>query len=531
MQMHERRPQMQAVSDFFKEKINSYKGIFGICLVYALALYSLLMTHNLTNSVDGLWEGSFYKAGRWEISCGRWFWPVIDRLRGGISIDPITSILSLLIFLLSMIVILDLFKVKRQIANYLAVLMLISSITVCASLSYRFMSITFALSFFFVTLAVWIIEKTLECRKLSNNIVFVIFASALITLQMGLYQADVSVYLLLLLGIVTVLIYKGKDVRSILRFVFCGFLALVVGMLGYVIVLKVSLLVFHVAMNPYNGGSSYGLGNTIREFERCFRDSYWYFSKYYFEGIIKHSYFCNFNFSIWPILLVMFAISLFIVAMIKKKPIKLIGIALWLFLPVVVYAIMFISTGVIMSVQMTAGFSLLPSVMVLVLFSVADDSLLCEKIIRGLGVLLFSVVLYGGALQVITDQHAMDLGKNASQAVANVIYDEILDAGLLNSDYNYCITSSAASSVVFNVPKEYSMANTYAMFGCWWTSNGNRSWIGIYRDLGLNLNISDNITSLRVTETEQFNKMPGFPENGSIALSDDFKNTVIIKLE
>lgn len=522
---------MQAVSKFFKEKVNSYSKIFCICFVYAVALYSLLMTHNLTNSVDGLWEGSFYKAGRWEISCGRWFWPVIDRLRGGISVDPITSIIALLIFLVSMIVIVDIFEVKKKIANYLAVLLLISSVIVCVSLSYRYMSITFALSFLFASVAAWIVKVFSENVKISKLVLSIFLAACFITLQMGLYQADIGVYLLLLLGIVTVLIYKGAELKRILRFISCGFLSLFFGMLGYVIVLKVSLLVTHVSMSTYNGGSTYGLANTIREFRWRFKDSYWYFSKYYFEGIIKHSFFCNYNFSLWPILLVLFAVSLFVLALIKKNSKRLIGLVLWIFLPVVLYAIIFISTGVVMSVQMTAGYCLLPSVMILVLFAIADDSGICERIIRGGAVLLFSVVLYGGTLQVITDQHAMDLGKNASMAVAHVIFDEVLDEGLYNADYTYCITSSSSTSVVFDVPKEYNMANHYAMYGGWWTSSGSRSWKGIYRDLGLNLNIGDNVLTLRTTETEQFEKMPVFPEKGSIALSEDFENTVIIRLE
>ena len=53
------------------------------------------MSNGLVNSDDGIWEYNHYLAGKWSIQCGRFVWPYLDRLRMGISPEPITTLISL----------------------------------------------------------------------------------------------------------------------------------------------------------------------------------------------------------------------------------------------------------------------------------------------------------------------------------------------------------------------------------------------------------------------------------------------------
>ena len=46
--------------------LKKYLPVFAGSMLFSVALYYLLMAHQLVNSNDGIWEYSYYKAGRWS---------------------------------------------------------------------------------------------------------------------------------------------------------------------------------------------------------------------------------------------------------------------------------------------------------------------------------------------------------------------------------------------------------------------------------------------------------------------------------
>lgn len=79
--------------------INKYSTCTLVC-IFGSVLYSQLMTHQLVNAYDGLWEYTYHSAGKWELSLGRWFWLYLDKIRFGINNDPWTSILTNFVILI-----------------------------------------------------------------------------------------------------------------------------------------------------------------------------------------------------------------------------------------------------------------------------------------------------------------------------------------------------------------------------------------------------------------------------------------------
>lgn len=106
-----------------------------------------------------MWSGNYALSGRWELSIGRWFWLYIDRLRMGISSEPLTSCLALFLIIIGNMLLLDIFGQIGRKTGYLAGIIILSSTTVCSYLSYRYMSPTFGASFFLSILAAWILAK------------------------------------------------------------------------------------------------------------------------------------------------------------------------------------------------------------------------------------------------------------------------------------------------------------------------------------------------------------------------------------
>lgn len=99
------------------DRKKQYKISTLFCIDYGggVIIYSQLMVNQLTNDYDGLWEGSFHNAGKWELSLGRWFWLYISRLRFGTSPDPFTSLLTLALMAVGLLFLFDLWQIKINI--------------------------------------------------------------------------------------------------------------------------------------------------------------------------------------------------------------------------------------------------------------------------------------------------------------------------------------------------------------------------------------------------------------------------------
>ena len=94
-----------------------YLGIFG--LLFGAVLYSLLMTHGLTNTFDGLWHQNYHRAGSGELSSGRWLLVYLDKLVMGNHADPMISLLTLGLYVIGFILVADLFRLKHRVGQYL----------------------------------------------------------------------------------------------------------------------------------------------------------------------------------------------------------------------------------------------------------------------------------------------------------------------------------------------------------------------------------------------------------------------------
>lgn len=172
----------------------SNRSSWILVFVFGLILYSQLMTQQLVNAYDGLWEYTYHAAGKWELSLGRWFWLYLDKIRFGVNNDPWTSIMTILLFSAGLYLISDLFRIEDKKVTFLFSSLFISSTAVCVSLSYRFMSPVFGFAFLLSVLAAWF---TLKSKKV---ILPVLAGSFMVALSMGAYQACLGCTCLVIAG-------------------------------------------------------------------------------------------------------------------------------------------------------------------------------------------------------------------------------------------------------------------------------------------------------------------------------------------
>lgn len=505
--------------------MKQYLPVFAGSLVFSAVIYHLLMSHQLVNSNDGIWEYSYYKAGKWSLSLGRWFWLYLDRLRFGISTDPLTSMITLSLYSAGLMFVLDIFEMGKRKTGYLAAMLFLASVAVSSSLTYRFMSPTFGLAFLLSVLAAW------GLVRLKNDVLAVFCGGILIALSMGLYQAYLGCTCIVLLGYFIVsLCFKNVDLKNILASMAKAAGAGALGGVLYVAVLKAHLAFFHMQMSDYNGGNLYSLSNTIRNLPYSIVRAYREFFRY-FGG---ESYILS-AFREIPLLLIFLALSVVflingLIRLFRTDKIKMVlYLILVMMIPLACNIVLLIATVAEVSVLMTPALVLCISVLLCVIVK-AEASGVFFQWIRRLLLLLLAVTLYGSVYQVQIDQHALLEGQRAASTMAGEILHCMEEEGYLDPELAYCVVGVAGYNDLYAVSRVYERSNMYAHFGSWYKdpSCTRRSWQGIFSYLcGVNLTMCSSGDYSRLYEEEDVRNMPVYPEEGFIARIGDI---VVVKV-
>ncbi len=512
--------------NMIKQKMKNSIPAVRVGMLFSVVIYALLMINQLTNPYDGLWEYNYYQAGKWELSLGRWAWLYLDKLRFGISVDPITSLISLFCFVAGMAVVLDIFQLEKNRTGFLAGALFLSNTAVCICLSYRYMSPTFGASFLLSVLAAWV---AVYCRKWFFSIPI---SGLLMAVTMGLYQAQIGCTAVVLLGY---LLYLLSDRKSTVRkILFCMIKYLVTAVFGgvlYILCLNIHLKIFNTALSDYNGGSGYSLTNTLKKLPATIYSAYQGFH-IYFDG----NYFLSNMLAKYKIYWIVFGcIGIFGIAMMvrigKKNIIKaLLFPVLFCLFPVACNAVLLIATDTGLSMQMTVPMALCIPVMICV---VLDGNKSYGKLltwVRRAGLFVCLIALYGSIYQTQIDQYAMKEGKQATTTIAAEIIHKLDDAGYLEAGKEYCMIGVPVGNELFRVSEMYTRANSYARFGGWWLdpSCTRRSWQSVYQYLcGINISICSPDAYRQITADEAIRNMPVFPAEGSITT---FGDIVVVKV-
>lgn len=505
--------------------LRPYLPQFAVSMLFSVTLYFMLLSRQLVNSNDGLWEYSYYKAGKWSLSLGRWFWLYLDRLRFGFSPDPLTSLITLSCYCAGLLLMLDLFEIGKRKVGYFACMLFLGSVSVCSSLAYRFMSPTFGTAFLLSMAAAWVIAKW-KAPLLSPAA-----GSLLLALSLGLYQSYIGCACIALSGYFLYSVSRqqttGKEILAAMA------RALAAGVLGgilYAIILNLHLSVFHIRLSDYNGASAYSLKNTILHLPdsitRVYREFFRYFSEKSFlltpvrelplsYGVLAPAAVC----------LLWLPVKCF-----KSDKIKaLLGLFLILLSPLACNIVVLAATAAEMSVLMTSAMALCLPVF-LCLLSRIEYPRGFFPWIRRLGFLAAALVLYGSIYQLQIDQHALMEGQAATVTMAEEILHRLDEEDCLDSGLEYCVVGVPSHNDLFEISRIYENSNMYARFGSWYRdpSCSRRSWQGVFSHLcGINLTMCPSGEYGALCSDEEVKNMPLYPESGFIARRG---NIVVVKI-
>ena len=484
-----------------------------------LIVYFSMYANGLVNHWDGIWEYSYYKAGKWSISCGRWLWPYLDRLRLGISVEPITTMFTCALFALGFTVaVYFLVGAAESLRRfYVAAFLLLGSASVCISLSYRYMSPTYGFAFLFAILATGMLSQNgfLSWPKKAAGILEIIICGFLIAAQMGLYQAYLGCTgvfaIVLLLDRLSDEDVAFKDIMALIgRFA----ASLALGGVLYVVGLKIHLTFAHVALDSYKGADSYGLINTLKSLGSSIVRVYSEFWNFFFGFTHRYAIFMNTKpLYIVLMVLVMIALAAGLLALVLKvfnQDAKK-GIAaavLTMLIPLGCNIVLLIATSADYSLQMTVALAFcIPAIICLLQKHTVESNSTPLKAFRYARAFVFVLLLYGVVMQTEVDQEAMRVGMESVTNMAEQMVTDIKDEGLLSADKPLCVIGVPAASELYYMSRACEGANHYAVFGAWGTWSGDKSWRGVFHNL-LNLNV----------------EMAEYPEYGYVLSSDEFKD-------
>ena len=501
-----------------------FTAIFGI--LFGVILYSLMMTQQLTNTFDGLWHQNYHHAGVGELSSGRWLLVLVDKLVMGTHADPVISIVALALYVIGFLFVLDLFNPTRKSVQCLCMALFISSTLISTTLSYRYTSLGYGLSFLLAVLSIYAIIK------IRNHYFGICISGILLGLSMACYQAYLATFCIIA---VFYAIYCCKERKMIssetsslssVSYLVRIILTVCIGMLFYYVSLTIFLKLYDVSLSNYNGAGQVSLGEAFSNLPQNILKTYQFFYAYFFmDGLTINRLQ---PFGIFYILMAFLIGEIIFIAIktlkIGKKWILLLIPAV-IAIPIASNAYMLLA-GDKLELQMTTGLAIFAPLTMLILFSSLEQ----KRIVQIICTCLCIALIYGNSIQVWIDQEAMYEGQNACDTMITQVIDDLSENNLLSADYEYFFIGVPEGNPLFSVSNTYYSANAYAQMGRFWVSGNccQSSYRGlISRRMGLDLLVStlsyDDISG----KTDTL-KMPVFPIDGYIMLLDG--NTVVVKI-
>ena len=161
-----------------------------ICFISAVVVGLITHLYKITNWLPN-WDSLVFRYDAQNmLSMGRWFLPVVSAISSFYDLPWVTGLMAILFHALGAVAIVGIFKVKKTVTACLIGAMVVSFPTVTSVMMYNYVADAYAFSFLLSVLAVLFLT-----REKPKYLISVI----LIALSVGIYQAYITVTIMLLL--------------------------------------------------------------------------------------------------------------------------------------------------------------------------------------------------------------------------------------------------------------------------------------------------------------------------------------------
>lgn len=516
------------MAGFRKEKRFLLLYVCAGCLVYFL-----LISKGLFNHYDGLWHPARYYAGDWEVSIGRWVWPLIDKMRFGLVSASMNTLISLLLTGAGHILLFSLFDVKKDLEKLLISLLWIGSTVMSVALSYVYMSVTFAAAFFFAAAAAFLLIRFDTAAGL-------VLSACSFALSMGCYQGYIGVTCLVLCAYFILLCSRIEKIGSIAKYCLRTAIMILLGGAVYFAGTKISVRIRGISLDQYGGAASITPGAILRNIPAGVKLCYTEFYKFFATSTRHNNYFKENHATVllFAALMLLMAVCLFHAA--KKSILHALLMAVGaVLLPLAANFVLLIAIeSTYIQIQASSGMAMMPAVLVCMTYA-ALSGIMPEAFERkpplfcagfALAAVLTALLAWVQICSVTNDQLAMEEGMTSVAAIADMITEDLKDEGLITADEKLCIIGVPGENKLFYKYQAWNEANRYARFGMWSTAPDCDfySWRSTYRYLcGLSLNFCSSGEYRELKSMKEVKEMPVYPDEGSIRRIGEF---IVVKV-
>ena len=218
-----------------------------VCFFSALLVGLLAHLYKITNWLPN-WDSLVFRYDSQNmIALGRWFLPVVCSFSSFYDLPLLSGIIAIVFHALGAVCICKTLKIENKITAGLIGAVIVSFPTVVSVMMYNYVADGYAISFFLATLAALYMTK--EKPKY-------IISAVLIALSIGIYQAYITVTIVLvLLHLIDELVFKNASFGVVLKKALYMLLTGVCSVAIYGVVLKVVLGIFSASLLDYQGAS------------------------------------------------------------------------------------------------------------------------------------------------------------------------------------------------------------------------------------------------------------------------------------
>ena len=499
-----------------KYLLKKYSFVIAISIIISLLVHLPLFTQNILTA-DVLLNTGYYSFYSWEISLGRFGLYIVGLLKGFLVIPQLEIFLSILLFIGSIILIFDLFEIKNKVIQILCCILVSVSPIVSATLLFHYCACAYSFAFFASVLAIYLFVKS------KHKFVKYVIPSFLITLSLSMYQAYLAIPLTLLLLWWMIQILKKKFCW---KEFFISFGIIILAALFYFILMKLSLLVFHVDLSSYRGASQFGI-DTILDIPSRIINAYQSFYQFYFaDSIVSNSnMFMQVFYAVMFILLFIGIGYSFYQNKVSLKQ-ALLFILFFILIPVFVNIVTIILPDTKIQLLMSNGYLL---IFFFVCYFMQD-----KRVFSILTIILFIFIIRGYIIQDSATYQTLEHTYQKTYQIADDIRNQINELGYQkqvmiagNLDHNAYYTKESSTELKNISTYTYGFVSNYSLFWDEYTNMKNGWSRFMEQELGTSITFVSSDTYQEILDSSEYQKMECYPSNKSIQLIDD---VIVVKL-
>ncbi len=327
------------------EKLKNLNKQSVICFVSALIVGFLSHMYKISNWLPN-WDSIVFRYDAQNMTgLGRWFLSVVSSMTSFYDLPFLNGVIAILLYAFGAVCIIKMFDVKSNITAAIVGATIISFPAVTSTLMYNYVADAYGVAFLLSCLAAYFLTK----EKTRYIIIAIIF----IALSSGIYQAYITVTIMLVLCyLISRAVFEKENTKSLikksLKYIFAG----AMGEILYYGILLAILKISGTELLDYQGASSFSLADmNIRASVYL---SLYEFFEYFFDFSKGISIFSLLN-----IVIVSFTGILYVYSMIKNKVYAKMPLLLVLFLalPFGASVLLFINSDVIYHNLMKMGYA------------------------------------------------------------------------------------------------------------------------------------------------------------------------------